>query len=53
MMLAHLGWPEEERRIERCVTQAIDEGSCTVDVGGKLGTRAAGAWVREQVAREL
>jgi 3-isopropylmalate dehydrogenase len=53
MMLTHLGWPEEERRIERCVTRAIDEGACTVDVGGKLGTRAAGAWVREQVAREL
>jgi 3-isopropylmalate dehydrogenase len=53
MLLAHLGWPDEERRIERCVTRAIDEGACTVDVGGKLGTRAAGAWVREQVAKEL
>jgi 3-isopropylmalate dehydrogenase len=53
MLLARLGWPAEEQRIERCVTQAIDEGACTTDVGGKLGTRAAGAWVRERVAREL
>ncbi|MFO0760119.1 MAG: isocitrate/isopropylmalate family dehydrogenase [Byssovorax sp.] len=53
MLLTHLGWPEEEARIERVVTKAIDEGACTVDVGGKLGTRAAGAWVRERVAAEL
>jgi 3-isopropylmalate dehydrogenase len=53
MLLAHLGWPDEERRIERRVTEAIDEGACTVDVGGKLGTRAAGAWVRERIAKEL
>ncbi len=53
MMLAHIGWPEEEPRIERYVTQAIDEGACTVDVGGKLGTRAAAAWVRERIATEL
>jgi 3-isopropylmalate dehydrogenase len=53
MLLAHLGWPAEEGRIERAVTAAIDEGACTVDVGGKLGTRAAAAWVRERVAREL
>jgi 3-isopropylmalate dehydrogenase len=53
MLLTHLGWPDEEKRIERVVAQAIDEEACTVDVGGKLGTRAASAWVRERVAREL
>lgn len=53
LLLAHLGWPEEERRIERWITRALDEGMCTVDVGGNLGTRAAGAWVREQLATEL
>jgi 3-isopropylmalate dehydrogenase len=53
MMLAHLGFPAEERRIEGWVTRAIDEGKCTVDVGGELGTRAAAAWVRERVAEEL
>src|SRR5207247_4574376 len=35
MLLAHLGWPDEERRIERWVTRAIEEEACTVDVGGK------------------
>ncbi|MEO7328589.1 MAG: isocitrate/isopropylmalate family dehydrogenase, partial [Minicystis sp.] len=53
MLLTHLGWPEEELRIERVVTRAIEENACTVDVGGKLGTRAAAAWVRERVAAEL
>jgi 3-isopropylmalate dehydrogenase len=53
MMLTHLGFPGEEARIEKWVTQAIDEGQCTVDVGGKLGTRAAAAWVRERIAAEL
>ncbi len=53
MMLTHLGWPEEETRIERVVAEAIEEKACTVDVGGTLGTRAAAAWVRERVAKEL
>jgi 3-isopropylmalate dehydrogenase len=53
MLLSHLGWPAEEQRIERWVTAAIEDGACTVDVGGKLGTRAAAAWVRERVAAEL
>ena len=53
MLLAHLGWPEEERRIERWVAAALDEGMCTVDVGGSLGTRAAAAWLRERLASEL
>jgi 3-isopropylmalate dehydrogenase len=53
MLLTHLGWPDEELRIERVVTRAIEEGACTVDVGGKLGTRAAAAWVRERIAAEL
>ena len=53
MMLSHLGWPEEERRIERWVGEAIAERACTVDVGGELGTQAAGAWVRERIRGEL
>jgi 3-isopropylmalate dehydrogenase len=53
MMLAHLGWPEEERRIEEAVRRAVAERKCTVDVGGELGTRAAGAWVREEIRRSL
>jgi 3-isopropylmalate dehydrogenase len=53
MLLAHLGWPEEERRIEAAVSAAIDAGQCTRDVGGTLGTRAASAWVRERVAQSF
>ncbi len=53
MMLSHLGWPEEEARIEQCVSRAIEEKQCTVDVGGSLGTKAAGAWVREQIEKQL
>jgi 3-isopropylmalate dehydrogenase len=51
MMLAHLGWPEEEARLERLVTRAIDEKKCTRDVGGELGTRAVGDWVLAELAR--
>jgi 3-isopropylmalate dehydrogenase len=45
MMLAHLGWPEEEGRLERIVARAVAEKKCTRDVGGELGTRAVGDWV--------
>jgi 3-isopropylmalate dehydrogenase len=51
MMLAHLGWPTEVRRIESAIRRAIESGNCTADVGGRLGTRAAGAWVRDEVKR--
>jgi 3-isopropylmalate dehydrogenase len=45
MMLAHLGWPEEEQRLEGIVARAVAEKKCTRDVGGELGTRAVGDWV--------
>ncbi len=45
MWLAHLGWPEEERRLEHLVARAIAEKQCTSDVGGALGTRAGGDWI--------
>jgi 3-isopropylmalate dehydrogenase len=45
MMLSYLGWPDEERRLERIATRAIAEKMCTPDVGGELGTRAVGDWV--------
>jgi 3-isopropylmalate dehydrogenase len=46
LLLDHLGWPEEATRIERAVASAIDAGRCTRDVGGTLGTDAAGDAVR-------
>lgn len=50
MMLAYLGWPEEEARIEAAVAAALEAGKCTKDVGGALSTEEAGAWVRERLA---
>jgi 3-isopropylmalate dehydrogenase len=47
MMLTHLGYPEEEARIEEAVGRALEAGKCTKDVGGSLGTDEAGAAVRE------
>lgn len=51
LLLAHLGHREEEQVIESAVARAIDEGQCTRDVGGTLGTQAAAAWVREEIRR--
>jgi 3-isopropylmalate dehydrogenase len=51
MMLAHLGWAAEELRIEGAVRRALAEGQCTRDVGGNLGTKAAAAWVRDEIRR--
>lgn len=53
MMLTHLGFAGHEARIEAAVTAAIDARQCTRDVGGELGTRAAAAWVRDELARGL
>jgi 3-isopropylmalate dehydrogenase len=53
MMLAHLGWPEEQRRLEAVVTRAIAERQCTPDVGGRLGTAAVGDWVLDELARSF
>jgi 3-isopropylmalate dehydrogenase len=49
LMLSHLGWPEEEARLTALVRRAIEEGKCTADVGGELGTRAVGEWIVAQV----
>jgi len=49
MLLTHLGYPEEEAKLERIVTKAIVENKCTRDVGGELGTRAVGDFVMSQL----
>jgi 3-isopropylmalate dehydrogenase len=51
MMLAHLGWPDEETRLEALVARAIREKKCTKDVGGDLGTRAVGDFVLGELAK--
>ncbi len=50
MMLAYLGWPAEEARLEALVARAIEEKKCTRDVGGELGTREVGDWVLAELA---
>jgi 3-isopropylmalate dehydrogenase len=42
LMLDHLGWKEESRRIESAVRWAVEHDRTTADVGGRLGTREAG-----------
>lgn len=50
MLLSHLGFAGEERRLESLVEQAIAERKCTRDVGGDMGTRAVGDWVVGELA---
>jgi 3-isopropylmalate dehydrogenase len=42
LMLEHLGWVEEARRIEDAVRWAVEQDLTTGDIGGKLGTREVG-----------
>ena len=49
MMLGHLGWPDEEERIEKICAEAVVTGNCTPDVGGKKGTKAVTDWVLERL----
>ncbi len=52
MMLNHLGLASEAARIEAAVLDAVRQKKTTVDVGGTLATREAGAWVAERVRRQ-
>ncbi len=42
MMLEYLGYVEEARIVERAVTAAVQADATTHDLGGSLGTKAAG-----------
>lgn len=42
MLLSHVGYPAEQDRIERAAAESLARGACTRDVGGELGTAAAG-----------
>jgi 3-isopropylmalate dehydrogenase len=53
MLLAHLGHPEEEKRLESIVRRAVAERRCTPDVGGELGTRAVGDWLVSELAHSF
>jgi 3-isopropylmalate dehydrogenase len=49
MMLGHLGWPEEEARMEAICAKAIASGFCTPDVGGSHSTTSVADWVLDQL----
>jgi 3-isopropylmalate dehydrogenase len=51
MMLAHLGFFNESAKIEAAVLEAVRQKKTTQDIGGPLGTREAGEWVANHVAR--
>ncbi|HUO85002.1 MAG TPA: 3-isopropylmalate dehydrogenase [Thermoanaerobaculia bacterium] len=51
MMLEYLGFEKESRMIENAVSRAIAEKKTTRDLGGSLGTRAAGKAVVELLDR--
>ena len=50
LMLEHLGWTGEARRIEEAVRAAVLAGETTADIGGSLGTREVGAAIAKRVA---
>ena len=49
LMLEHLGWTEEARRIEDAVRWAVETDTTTTDIGGKLGTREVGAAIAKRL----
>ena len=50
MLLVHLGYPAEAERIERTTAEVLRLGLVTADVGGSLGTAAAGSAFLEVLA---
>ena len=50
MMLSHLGLNSEAERMEAAVLEAILQKKTTADVGGTLGTKAAGEWVARKIS---
>jgi 3-isopropylmalate dehydrogenase len=51
MLLGHLGHPDVESAIESAVQAVVARGEGTKDIGGSLGTRAAGAAVLNELRR--
>jgi 3-isopropylmalate dehydrogenase len=50
LMLDHLGRPADARLLEQAVHDAIEAGATTPDLGGSLGTEAAGDWICDRIA---
>jgi 3-isopropylmalate dehydrogenase len=51
MMLDHLGLRREAQKIEAAVLESVRQRKTTSDIGGTLGTKEAGEWIANQVAR--
>jgi 3-isopropylmalate dehydrogenase len=52
MMLEYLGLEREAQMIRDAVRAAIREGKTTTDLGGQTGTREAGNWIAERIAKQ-
>src|ERR1700730_3837179 len=51
LMLDHLGLPGQAEVLRKAVRAAVREKHTTIDLGGTLGTREAGDWLAEYVAK--
>src|SRR5271154_1751214 len=51
MMFEFLGWEAKAQAIDKAVRAALREGKVPAELGGSLGTKAAGDWVAEAVAK--
>jgi 3-isopropylmalate dehydrogenase len=50
MMLEHLGYSAEAKRINDSVLEAVRQKKTTQDIGGTLGTRECGEWITKEAA---
>jgi len=51
MMLDHLSWADEAAAIQQAVRDAVRGNQTTNDLGGSLGTREAGDWLANYIAK--
>jgi 3-isopropylmalate dehydrogenase len=49
LMLEHLGFSAEAKKVEAAVLAAVRERKTTADVGGSLGTKECAQWIRDFV----
>jgi 3-isopropylmalate dehydrogenase len=49
LLLEHLGWTEEARRVEEAVRAAVEDDRTTRDIGGALGTREVGQEIADRL----
>jgi 3-isopropylmalate dehydrogenase len=51
MMCDHIGWPAESATLRAAVRASVAAHQTTRDIGGTLGTREAGQWMADWVAK--